>query len=164
MIVPALALLALALASLSFAPGLSGGKTLLACVTVAIVVWGVAGWGFFPAQQARLIGIAGLKVAPIVLSLNASSMYLGFSLGAALGSITLIYGSVISLGWVAALCEIVALAIVLVSTRPARALSAPAIGKRRTGGRRSRGLPAGAASGEQLHLSGTTFLRFVIPL
>jgi predicted MFS family arabinose efflux permease len=91
---------------------------------VAIVVWGVAGWGFFPAQQARLIGIAGVKVAPIVLSLNASSMYLGFSLGAALGSITLIYGSVMSLGWVAALCEGVALAIVLVSMRPARTFTA----------------------------------------
>jgi predicted MFS family arabinose efflux permease len=89
-------------------------------------VWGVAGWGFFPAQQARLIGIAGVKVAPIVLSLNASSMYLGFSLGAALGSITVIYGSVLSLGWAAAACEVLALAIVLVSTRPARAFMAPA--------------------------------------
>jgi predicted MFS family arabinose efflux permease len=126
MIVPALALLALAFASLSFVPGLLGGKILLAWVAVAIVVWGVAGWGFFPAQQARLIGISGVKVAPIVLSLNASSMYLGFSLGAALGSITLIYGSVVSLGWVAAFCEVVALAIVVVSTRPARALIPPA--------------------------------------
>jgi predicted MFS family arabinose efflux permease len=119
MIVPALALLALAFASFSFGPGLVGGKILLGCVTVAIVVWGVAGWGFFPAQQARLIGISGVKVAPIALSLNASSMYLGFSLGAALGSVTMIYGSVISLGWVAALCEVAALAIVLVTMRPA---------------------------------------------
>jgi hypothetical protein len=47
-------------------------------------------------------------------------MYLGFSLGAALGSITLIYGSMMSLGSLAAVCEVVALAIVLVSTRPAR--------------------------------------------
>jgi predicted MFS family arabinose efflux permease len=126
MIVPALALLAVAFASLSFGPGLVGGKMLLGCITIAIVVWGVAGWGFFPAQQARLIGIAGVKVAPIVLSLNASSMYLGFSLGAALGSITLIYGSVMSLGWVAALCEVVALTIVLVSTRSATStLTAP---------------------------------------
>jgi predicted MFS family arabinose efflux permease len=88
MIVPALALLGLAFASLSIVPDLLTGKILLACIAAAIVVWGVAGWGFFPAQQARLIGIAGVKVAPIVLSPNASSMYLGFSLGAALGSIT----------------------------------------------------------------------------
>lgn len=33
--------------------------------------------------QARLIGIAGHKVAPIVLSLNASFMFIGFSAGAA---------------------------------------------------------------------------------
>jgi predicted MFS family arabinose efflux permease len=119
MIVPALTLLSLAFAGLSFGPGLVGGRILLGGVTLAIVVWGVAGWGFFPAQQARLIGIAGVKVAPIALSLNASSMYLGFSLGAALGSITLIYGSVLSLGWVAALCEVAALAIVLVTMRAA---------------------------------------------
>jgi predicted MFS family arabinose efflux permease len=122
--IPAFVLLALAFASLSFAPSFAVGKTLLACVLVAIVMWGVAGWGFFPAQQARLIAIAGVKVAPIVLSLNASFMYLGFSLGAALGSFTLIHASAASLGWVAALCEIAALAIV--ATRPARAAAPPA--------------------------------------
>jgi predicted MFS family arabinose efflux permease len=56
-----------------------------------------------------------------VLSLNASFMYLGFSLGAALGSFTLIHASAASLGWVAALCEIAALAIVLQATRRAAA-------------------------------------------
>jgi predicted MFS family arabinose efflux permease len=124
--IPAFVLLALAFASLSFVPSVAAGKTLLACVLVAIVMWGIAGWGFFPAQQARLIGIAGVKVAPIALSLNASFMYLGFSLGAALGSFALIHASAASLGWVAALCEIAALAIVLLATRPARAAAAPA--------------------------------------
>ena len=154
MIVPALALLALAFASLSFGPGLVGGKILLGSITLAIVVWGVAGWGFFPAQQARLIGIAGVKVAPIVLSLNASSMYLGFSLGAALGSIALIYGSVMSLGWVAALCEVVALAIVLVSTRsatgaltgPASANAQPATAVSTTACQRREARPAGSSA------------------
>jgi predicted MFS family arabinose efflux permease len=61
-----------------------------------------------------------------VLSLNASFMYLGFSLGAALGSFTLIHASAASLGWVAALCEIAALAIVLLATRPVRAAAPPA--------------------------------------
>jgi predicted MFS family arabinose efflux permease len=123
--IPAFVLLALAFASLSIMPSFAAGKTLLASALVAIVVWGVAGWGFFPAQQARLLQIAGVKVASIVLSLNASFMYLGFSLGAALGSFTLIHGSAASLGWVAALCEMAALAIVLLATRPARA-AAPA--------------------------------------
>ncbi len=36
-------------------------------------------------------------------------MYLGFSLGAALGSLTLTYLAVGDLGWVAALCEVAAL-------------------------------------------------------
>jgi predicted MFS family arabinose efflux permease len=116
--IPAFALLALAFASLSILPNFLAGNGLLAGVLVAIAIWGVTAWGFFPAQQARLMAIAGVKVAPIVLSLNASFMYLGFSLGAALGSFTLIHAGVTSLGWVGALCEIAALVIVLQATRP----------------------------------------------
>jgi predicted MFS family arabinose efflux permease len=93
-------------------------------VLAAIVIWGVAAWGFFPAQQARLLELAGLKVASISLSLNASFMYLGFSLGAALGSFTLVYGSVADLGLVGATCEVAALLVVLRATRRTR--SAPA--------------------------------------
>jgi hypothetical protein len=48
--------------------------------------------GFFPPQQARLVGIVGLNNAPIILSLNSSFQYLEFSLGAALGSVTLAVG------------------------------------------------------------------------
>jgi predicted MFS family arabinose efflux permease len=70
---------------------------------------GLAAWGFFPAQQARLIGIGGLKVAPVVLSLNASFMFVGFSAAAALGSIVLAHGAVADLGWVGASFQIVAL-------------------------------------------------------
>jgi predicted MFS family arabinose efflux permease len=125
-IVPALALLALALASLSAGPHLLTGHTLLVVTLVAIAVWGVAGWGFFPSQQARLLEIGGLGVAPIALSLNASFMYLGFSLGAALGSLTLLRGSLASLGWVGASCEVAALMVMWLaaSRRPARADSA----------------------------------------
>jgi predicted MFS family arabinose efflux permease len=76
-------------------------------------VWGVAAWSFFPAQQSRLMQIAGLKTASIALSLNASFMYLGFSLGAVLGSITLLHAPLAALGLVGALCEIAALLIVV---------------------------------------------------
>ena len=86
--------------SLALLPVLSG-----------VVGWGVAHWGFYPGQQAGLIHVAGLKGTPIVLSLNASFMYLGFSLGAALGSLTLGYASLADLGWVAAVCEMAALAL-----------------------------------------------------
>jgi predicted MFS family arabinose efflux permease len=80
-------------------------------VLVAVVAWGVAHWSFYPAQQARLIGIAGLRGTPIALSLNASFMYLGFSLGAVLGSITLKFASASNLGWTAAACEAAALVL-----------------------------------------------------
>jgi predicted MFS family arabinose efflux permease len=78
-----------------------------------------AAWAFFPSQQARLIGIAGLKVAPIVLSLNASFMFGGFSLGAAIGSFTLINGSPVDLGWVGASFEIAALVLLAATRRKA---------------------------------------------
>jgi predicted MFS family arabinose efflux permease len=111
--IPAFMLLALAFTSLS-ATGiyLSGGGA-LAPVLAAIVVWGLSAWAFFPAQQSRLMQVAGAKTAPIVLSLNASFMYLGFSLGAMLGSFTLLHAPLTGLGLVGAACEIAALLIVL---------------------------------------------------
>ena len=71
-------------------------------VYLAMIVWGVSAWAFYPAQQARLMNIAGLKLASIALSLNASFMYLGFSLGAAMGALTVATGSVREVGFVAA--------------------------------------------------------------
>ena len=71
----------------------------------------VQAWAFFPAQQARLIGIAGLKAAPVALSLNASFQFLGFSAGAALGSLTLTHASPLALGWVGASCVAAALSL-----------------------------------------------------
>jgi hypothetical protein len=86
-------------------------------VLTAIVVWGLAAWSFFPAQQTRLIGLAGLKLASVVLSLNASFMFGGFALGAALGSVTVVHGSPEALGFVGAACISAALLIVLLTTR-----------------------------------------------
>ncbi|WP_243843860.1 MFS transporter [Paraburkholderia caballeronis] len=78
-------------------------------ILIGVVAWGIAHWSFYPAQQAGLIHQAGLRGTPIALSLNASFMYLGFSLGAALGSLTLSLTSVNNLGWTAAACEVAAL-------------------------------------------------------
>ena len=80
-------------------------------ILIGVVAWGVAHWSFYPAQQAGLINLAGLRGTPIALSLNASFMYLGFSLGAALGSLTLSFTSVSDLGWTAAACEVAALVL-----------------------------------------------------
>lgn len=79
-----------------------------------VAVWGFASWGFFPAQQARLIGIAGSRSGPIALSLNASCLYLGFSLGAAAGSTVLTFGSAPDLGWASALFVFLSFALFLV--------------------------------------------------
>lgn len=84
---------------------------------VAVVAWGMAAWAFIAPQQARLMRVAGLNVAPVALSLNASFMYAGFSLGAALGAFTLSRGSHVDLGWVAALCELLSLAVLLAVSR-----------------------------------------------
>jgi predicted MFS family arabinose efflux permease len=86
-------------------------------VLISVVLWGSSIWGFIAPQQARLIATAGVNVAPVALSLNASFMYLGFSLGATLGAFTLRHGSVVDLGWVGALCEVTSLGMLLVTSR-----------------------------------------------
>ncbi len=112
-IVPAISAMALAFTALSLAAHLLAPAAALVPVLAAIAAWGVAHWAFYPAQQARLIETAGLKVAPIVLSLNASFMYIGFSVGAAVGGLALAHGGVGSLGWVAGLMEIAAVGLTL---------------------------------------------------
>jgi predicted MFS family arabinose efflux permease len=57
------------------------------------------------------------KVTPIILSLNASFMHLGFSFGALLGALTLTQGSLSNLGWVGTLRE---LALFLVTSQRVR--------------------------------------------
>jgi predicted MFS family arabinose efflux permease len=124
--IPAFSLLILAFVGLSATGAYLSGAGALAPVAVAIVVWGLSAWGFFPAQQSRLMRIAGLKTAPIALSLNASFMYLGFSLGAMLGSVTLLHAPLTALGLVGAACEIAALAIVVMTVPSRHACLQPA--------------------------------------
>jgi predicted MFS family arabinose efflux permease len=100
-----------ALASLSVWAGWLSPSRALVPVLLSIVLWGFTAWGFFPAQQSQLLEVAGLKVAPVILSLNASFMYLGFALGATAGSITLNHGGVGALGAVAAAFVLAALGL-----------------------------------------------------
>ncbi len=116
-IVAGLSTLALAFASLSASALLLSPAAALVPVLVAIAAWGVSAWAFFPAQQARLIGIAGLSLAPVVLSLNASFMFLGFSSGAAVGAATLAHAPPAALGWVGAGCVTASLLLALATTR-----------------------------------------------
>jgi predicted MFS family arabinose efflux permease len=118
-IVTSLSALALAFLSLSTSAVLLPAAA-RAPILLAIALWGVSAWAFFPAQQTRLISIAGVKVAPVALSLNASFQFLGFSSGAALGSLTVVHASPLALGWVGASCVIVALSLVAVASRHER--------------------------------------------
>jgi len=110
-VLPSLAAMGLAFATLSADAHWLAPARALVPILAAIVIWGVAHWAFYPAQQATLIRLAGLKGTPIALSLNASFMYLGFSLGAALGAVTIALASDAELGVVAAVCEAAALAL-----------------------------------------------------
>ena len=122
-ILTSLSLLALAFLSLSTSAVLLPPAAARAPILLAITLWGMSAWAFFPAQQARLISIAGVNVAPFALSLNASFQFLGFSAGAALGSLTMVSASPLALGWVGASCVLGALALVLATSRHVRSAS-----------------------------------------
>jgi predicted MFS family arabinose efflux permease len=115
-IVTSLSVLALAFLSLSTSAVLLPPAAARAPILLAIALWAVSARAFFPAQQTRLISIAGVKVAPVALSLNASFRFLDFSLGAALGSLTVAHASPLIVGRVGA--SRVAAALSLVAPRP----------------------------------------------
>ena len=99
---PIVQAITLPMAVMTFA-GLSVTALLLAphalpAVLPLVALWGLSVWGYFPPQQARLVGLAGLSHTSVVLSLNASFMYFGFSLGAALGSLVISWASVAWIG------------------------------------------------------------------
>lgn len=73
-------LLALA-ATMALLPLTAGSPGLMLAV---LVTWGCSGFGLMTPQQARLVQMAPAQ-APLLLSLNASMLYLGTALGAAVG-------------------------------------------------------------------------------
>jgi predicted MFS family arabinose efflux permease len=117
MIIVTLCILTIAFASLSIDARLLSPAMAVVPVFVAISLWGLSGWAFYPAQLARLVSLSGSGAAAVAISLNSSLVSLGLCLGAALGSVTLVGGTVADLGWVGALCELSALALSFVSLR-----------------------------------------------
>jgi predicted MFS family arabinose efflux permease len=116
-ILASLALLAIAFVTMSASVHLLSPAAARVPVLGAIVVWGLAAWSFFPAQQARLLSTAGVKLGSVALSLNASFMFAGFAAGAALGAATIAHGSPIELGWVGAAGVGAALGLAYLLTR-----------------------------------------------
>lgn len=116
-IISALAVLAAAFVTLSLSAYLLRPAAARVPVFVSIVVWGLAAWSYFPAQQARLIGLAGVSLASVALSLNASFMFGGFALGAVLGSVTIAQASPAALGFAGAVSIVGALGLAFAITR-----------------------------------------------
>jgi predicted MFS family arabinose efflux permease len=118
-----LALMVVAFALLSFGAqsgGALGGATILA----GVAMWGLFGWAFPVAQQARLVSLDP-ALAPVTLSLNTSALYLGAAAGSTLGGLTIRHWSIGAVGWAAALSEGAALAFLLATVAWTRT---PALG------------------------------------
>ncbi|TAV45579.1 MFS transporter (plasmid) [Rhizobium leguminosarum] len=88
-----------------------GPAAALVPALVAIGVWGFSVWSFFPAQMARLIAASSPSQASVSLSLNTSAMYLGFSIGSALGAGIIGLDAVWAIGVAAAVAEAISLAL-----------------------------------------------------
>jgi predicted MFS family arabinose efflux permease len=86
-------------------------------VMLLMAGWGASSWAQTPAQQHRLIG-ATPEQAPLVVALNSSCIYLGISLGTAIGSATIGHGIPLLL-WTAC-CVALAALVYAVATIPRR--------------------------------------------
>ena len=83
-----------------------------------LFVWGIGAWMFLPGQVSRLVAMAPGS-APLVLSLNASSLYLGTALGALVGGAVIAQFGVERLALVSAVFPLLALGVLAVA-RPRR--------------------------------------------
>ena len=83
--------------------------TAVVVLTALVACWALVGWMFAPAQQKRLLHMAG-PLGTIVLSLNSSAIYLGQAAAGILGGALLVRGPR-TLTLVAGGCEVAAMAI-----------------------------------------------------
>ncbi|WP_416899282.1 MAG: MFS transporter [Minwuia sp.] len=86
----------------------------LVAAAVLLAVWGMCGFSFAAAQQARLVRLAP-DLRGVVLSLHASSMYVGQALGAAVGALVLQDVGMSALGWAGAAMALLTLTLFMVS-------------------------------------------------
>ena len=84
----------------------------IAATLVTLVVWGVAGFGLMVPQQSRLAGLSPSQ-APLLLSLNASMLYIGTALGAIISGAMIEKVGFAHLGWVGAPFGLLGLATLL---------------------------------------------------
>ncbi|HEV2896621.1 MAG TPA: MFS transporter [Pseudaminobacter sp.] len=106
---------------LKFLPPAISGPALIALMGL----WGTIGWSFPPAQASRIVGFAP-EVAHLTLSLNASALYFGIAAGTVVGGRVLEFATPSDLGLVAAVFPMLALAVLMASSRSRRVAAAPA--------------------------------------
>jgi MFS transporter, DHA1 family, inner membrane transport protein len=58
------------------------------CAAIALAVWGMCGWGLVVSQQHRLVAL-NQRLAPLLLALNASVIYLAIGASGAVGALLL---------------------------------------------------------------------------
>jgi predicted MFS family arabinose efflux permease len=105
------ALLAASLAAVMLPPAVA-----VFVLPAVLLVWSGAGWAGHPAQMSRLAAMAP-DAAVVALSLNASALYVGIAVGSTLGQLTLHHVGTWPLGFVGALCEVGALAMLWLARR-----------------------------------------------
>jgi predicted MFS family arabinose efflux permease len=110
---------------------------------VALVVWGLAGWGLLVAQQHRLVSMAP-QAAPVVIALNSSAVYISVSASGVIGAVVIAALGATWLGLVGAGFLLAGLVVTL-ATRPtaASAAAAPAVGDSVPAGDAARSSAAG---------------------
>src|SRR3546814_9304262 len=98
-------------------------------LAVALVgLWPLAGFSAAPARQTLLIDLAP-QSAPVVLALNASALYAGCALGAAVGGLVMAGPGPQLLGWAGAGIELLALLALGLEHQVRRRRLAAAIGR-----------------------------------
>lgn len=86
---------------------------------VALFTWGALTWSANPPIQSALIGLAPAS-SGLLLSLNASAIYLGVGLSGVVGGLVVSWFGVVPLAPIAALPALVALVLLVFALRPAQ--------------------------------------------
>jgi predicted MFS family arabinose efflux permease len=93
--------------------------TTVPTAAITMFVWGMFTWSFNPPAQNFLLGLAPSGGA-LVLSLNASAIYLGVGLSGVLGGVVINVTGILALPLVAAVVAVGALGLLVLASRPVR--------------------------------------------
>ncbi|EQA46886.1 transporter, major facilitator family protein [Leptospira broomii serovar Hurstbridge str. 5399] len=101
--------------SLSYMDRIASVQLRTVIIFLLIALWGLAGWAFTPAQQSRLVSLQP-ESSSVLLSLNASAIYVGISLGSLVGSTIVAHSSVSNLGIAGATFELLGFVLIAITS------------------------------------------------